>query len=447
LLRSLVVIFHLPSWLGKGTNILILKPLHSVVKIFYQLFFKYPFLGFYQVLRRGKKLLGTEETPTSSWQLRKHFRNKTPSRDLLPLAGTLLISLIVTMISNNTAGAVKPENFGKNNLLNTVVAPIETFTETDAESTDEVTEGPLTSLPSSSYYSGLAMVPSNINVQPETIPNLVTTTKDETALVAPINADASLFGSKRRAVINYNILPGDTLGGIAKRFNISVNTILWANNLTAYSTIKPGQTLKILPTSGVAHQLKKGETLSAVAKLYGITDLDNILEFNGLITASDLKIGETLIIPGGVKKSAVVATKPKTTTTSKTSGGPAAKISATKFQWPTTSYRITQYYGWRHTGLDIGNKVGQPIYAAEDGQVITAGWNAGGYGNYVIINHNNGLQTLYGHQSKILVAKGQWVTRGQVIGLIGNTGRSTGPHLHYEVRVNGSRLNPLNYIR
>jgi len=445
-LRLLVVIFHLPSWLTKAAKILIFQPFNKVVKIFYQLFLKYPLLGLYQILRRGKKLLLNSETPDSGWQLNKRFQTEVKRRNLLPLIGTVLICLLVILISKNSASAVKPENFGQNNLLNKVVAPIENFSENDAESAVQITEGPLTSLPSSSYYAGLAMVPENNISQTNIIPNLITTTQNETALVAPLNADASLFANKRRTIIDYPVVQGDTLGGIAKRFNLSVNTILWANNLTEYSTIRPGQILKILPTSGIAHQVKKSETLLAIAKLYGLTDINNILEFNGFISASDIKIGETIIIPGGVKKIALVPSKPKTTTTITTPSA-AAKITGAKLQWPTTSYRITQYYSWRHTGLDIGNKIGQAIYAAEDGQITTAGWNNGGYGNYVIINHGKGLQTLYGHQSKILVVKGQWVTRGQVIGLIGSTGRSTGPHLHFEVRLNGSRLNPLNYIR
>ena len=125
---------------------------------------------------------------------------------------------------------------------------------------------------------------------------------------------------------------------------------------------------------------------------------------------------------------------------------PAQPI-AGKLNWPTTSKRITQYFlGWRHSGLDIGVKVGQPVYAANDGVVITSGWNSGGYGYYVIIDHGNGFHTLYAHNSKNYVTKGERVKKGDVISASGSTGRSTGPHLHFEVRVNGNKVNPLDYL-
>ncbi len=259
--------------------------------------------------------------------------------------------------------------------------------------------------------------------------------------------------------IDYIVQAGDTLGGIAQKFDITVNTILWSNNLTWKSTIKPGTKIVILPASGLSYTIQKGDNLNTVAKKYQ-SELEKILSYNNLASAADIKIGDSIFIPDGIKptqivssyKAPTIANKPKGSAQQATYGDddlpPASDLSAnTKFLWPTLSHRVTQYFSWRHTGLDIGDKVGNPIYAAEDGKVQISGWNAGGYGNYVIINHGNGLQTVYGHASKLLVETGEAVSRGQVIALVGSTGRSTGPHLHLEVRLNGARKNPINYIK
>jgi len=257
--------------------------------------------------------------------------------------------------------------------------------------------------------------------------------------------------AQRTDTIEYTVQSGDVIGVIAEKFGISVNTILWENNLTWNSTIKPGQTLRILPNSGINHQVVSGDTVLSIAKKYQ-TDADKIVALNKLADASDIKIGDDLFIPDGVKPTQVVSSyKPRVTPVSAYSDEEVAPATVTdtgtKLLWPAGSSRITQYFSWVHTGLDIGDKVGNPIYAAEAGKVETAGWNNSGYGNYVIINHGNGIKTLYAHASKLLVKTGDTVSRGETIALIGSTGRSTGPHLHFEVRVNNSRKNPLNYIK
>ena len=238
---------------------------------------------------------------------------------------------------------------------------------------------------------------------------------------------------------------------------MTVNTILWANNLTWNSTIKPGAKLVILPSSGVDYEIKKGDNLNSVAKKYQ-ADLDKILAYNELSSVSDIRAGDLIFIPEGIKptqvvssyKAPTVANKPKNNPADVFSNEvvpPASDLSAnTKLLWPVLSHRITQYFSWRHTGLDVGDKVGNPIYASEDGKIERSGWSTG-YGYNVIINHGNGLETLYGHASKLLVKTGDTVSRGQVIALIGSTGWSTGPHLHMEVRVNGVRKNPISYIK
>ncbi len=264
--------------------------------------------------------------------------------------------------------------------------------------------------------------------------------------------------TKRSEIIYYTVKAGDVLGKIAEQFNITSNTLLWANNLTWSSTIKPGDKLTILPSSGINYEVQKGDTLAAIAKKYQ-ADGSKIISANQLANAGAIRSGDLLFIPDGIKPTKVqssyqppksIAKKPsKTETTNVYSDEDvpgSSSHSDTKLLWPLLSQRITQYYSWKHTGLDVGDKVGQPIYAAESGKVERAGWSTG-YGYNVVINHGNGLVTLYGHASKLLVKDGDTVSRGETIALIGNTGWSTGPHLHFEVRVNDSRKNPLNYIR
>jgi len=265
-----------------------------------------------------------------------------------------------------------------------------------------------------------------------------------------INIPEGQIPEKRGEILTYTVQAGDVISLIAEKFSISVNTLLWANDLSWNSTIKPGQKLEILPESGIAHEVKSGDNISSIAKKYQ-ADSDNIISANKLADASDIKIGDVLFVPGGIKPTQVVSSyKPKQTTAtySDEEVEPAQNIdTGTKLLWPAASHKITQYYSWRHTGLDIGDKTGKPIYAAESGKVEVSGWNKGGYGNYVIINHGNGIKTLYAHASKLLVKAGDSVSRGDTIALIGSTGRSTGPHLHFEVRINDARKNPLNYIR
>lgn len=266
----------------------------------------------------------------------------------------------------------------------------------------------------------------------------------------------------RNKVEDYTVASGDTLSGIAQKFGINMTTLLWANNLTVRSYIKPGDDLKILPVDGLTHKITRGDSLSRIAKKYN-SNVDSIVLQNNLVDAQDIRIGQELIIPGGEKPAPVRTVKSRYTPTTKStsvikstsSGYSAAKPTIakapaqnTRFVWPTAWRVITQYYSWRHTALDIDGHYHTPIYASEAGTVIVAqgGWN-GGYGLYIIIDHGGGLTSLYAHASKIFVKKGDRVERGEVIAMVGTTGRSTGTHLHYEVRENGRRVNPLRYTK
>ena len=248
----------------------------------------------------------------------------------------------------------------------------------------------------------------------------------------------------RDAIIKYAVKSGDTISNIASKFNISINTILWENKISGLSVIRPGDTLTILPTSGVSHTVKKNETMSSIAKQYS-AEVDELLAYNKLVSDKQLQIGQKLIVPGG---SITPPTRSVRSVTSVFTSAPSVGSVSSRiggFIWPTVSTHITQYYNWKHHALDIGSPVGLPIYASMAGNVTTAGWGTG-YGYYVIIDHGGGKRTLYAHMSKIYVEKGQEINQGVPIGAIGSTGWSTGPHLHFEIILNGAKVNPLSYL-
>ena len=226
----------------------------------------------------------------------------------------------------------------------------------------------------------------------------------------------------------YVVRKGDTLGEIAEMFGVSTNTIVWANNIKA-SSIKEGQELVILPISGVRHVVKSGDTIKSLATKYK-ADFDEILSYNGLATDAKIKPGDIVVIPDGV----ISATQ---TSLAKTSGSQTYPVYSGFYLRPIVGGRKTQgIHGYN--GVDLAPScrcVGDPIFASADGKVIISrtGYN-GGYGTYVVISHANGTQTLYAHMSKDNVSVGQSVEQGQVIGAVGSTGKSTGPHVHFEVR-------------
>ncbi len=250
----------------------------------------------------------------------------------------------------------------------------------------------------------------------------------------------------RDRVITYTVQPGDTVFDIAARFGITPETIMWSNPELEENPdwLPVGTEVVILPVSGVYHTVKEGDTIEKLAKKYkvdpsAITDYPlNHLE--GPPYA--LKPGQKLIIPGGQKPY-----KPKVVR-HYTGPIPAGAARGTGvFSWPIDGVLyITQYYWRLHRAIDIGVPEGTPVYAADSGFVVYAGWNDQGYGKLVIIDHRNGFMTYYAHLSVIKVKVGMSVRKGQVIGLSGNTGRSTGPHLHFEIRLNGIPRNPLGFL-
>ncbi len=297
------------------------------------------------------------------------------------------------------------------------------------------------------HDSSLALLTAAINSDPSPAQSATDLSVSEgSALIATVGIDGTVpleidHTSSSGSITTYTVQEGDSISAIAASHGVSVDTILWANGLTRKSAIRPGTTLVILPVSGVRHTVQKGETLAGIAKSLS-ADAEDIATYNGLEVGSGLVAGTVLIVPGG--EAPVVATKKPAVASSvkiKTGGsmgavravGNTSKV--VSLANPAPAGRVSQgIHGWN--GIDFAAPSGSPVLAAANGTVIISrmgGWN-GGYGNYIVIDHGDGTQTLYGHLSSDSVSVGQKVSRGQQIGGIGNTGKSTGYHLHFEVR-------------
>jgi murein DD-endopeptidase MepM/ murein hydrolase activator NlpD len=258
-------------------------------------------------------------------------------------------------------------------------------------------------------------------------------------------------------VYEHSVESGETLKSIADKYGLGkTSTIAWLNNMSEKDAIKPGQKLRILPVDGVLHKVKKGDTICSIARTYGLIDKGEdcgsgaqpIVDYPfNTFTDDDfgLQVGQYLVVPDGQMPQ---PDNPKTTAVARRLTPNAGVVSATgQFIWPASG-GITQGFAFYHKGFDIANRGGGPILAADSGKVVVAGWvDNSGYGNRVIIDHNNGFVTLYGHMSSVAVQVGQTVKRGDVVGQMGSTGRSTGVHLHFEVRLGGVNQNPGNYLK
>ncbi|MHB1161901.1 MAG: peptidoglycan DD-metalloendopeptidase family protein [Chloroflexota bacterium] len=277
----------------------------------------------------------------------------------------------------------------------------------------------------------------------------------------------------------YRVEPGDTMYRIAARFGVSPDTILSANGLSNPNSIAVGQTLLVLPVSGVAHQIKQGDSLSSIAALYGVA-APAIAEYNQIGPGDLLQAGQTILVPGGkvpapqptatptprptlaptptrVPPTPTPTPRPPTATPAPTSRPPASPPAPAaapappprgngQLAWPVAGV-ITQHFGTQgHEGLDIAAATGTPVRAAADGRVVNLQQSQGGYGWFLVIDHGNGIKSLYSHLSGFNVKLGDTVKRGQQVGAVGSTGRATGPHLHFEVRVNDRLVNPLSYL-
>lgn len=242
-------------------------------------------------------------------------------------------------------------------------------------------------------------------------------------------------------ILEYEVQKGDTLGSIAEKFGISIDTIKWANSLKTEKLIL-GQNLRIPPVTGIVHKVSPGDTVYSVSKKYK-TEAQKIVNFPANDFADldtfALNIGQIIFVPDGVMPEAAPVYRPALVPQFIAGAGG-------KFIWPAQG-KITQYPVSYHMAVDIANNATPPIGAGDGGMVSFAGCIKYGYGCHVIIDHADGYQTLYGHLSSYSVSVGDKVGRGQVIGKMGSTGRSTGIHLHFEVRKNGVLLNPLSFLK
>jgi murein DD-endopeptidase MepM/ murein hydrolase activator NlpD len=276
---------------------------------------------------------------------------------------------------------------------------------------------------------------------------------DSASVQQSINVGDNVFQTDvsqkpRDKVINYTVQKGDTVSTIAQKFGISQNTVRWANDLTGDS-LNVGDSLRILPVTGISYKVQKGDTVYSIAKKLD-TEAQKIVDFpfNDFANPETFSLveGQMLTVPDGIKPSqqpfikheVYIAQGPSTTS-----------FSGSGFTWPAHGV-ISQFATWYHMGLDITGSVGTPIVAAKSGTVVSVeigGWNYG-YGNNVIVDHGDGYKTLYAHMSNINVSAGQSVVGGStVLGGIGLTGRTTGAHVHFEVRNGNTAINPLPFLQ
>ncbi|MHC1781486.1 MAG: peptidoglycan DD-metalloendopeptidase family protein [Anaerolineaceae bacterium] len=272
-------------------------------------------------------------------------------------------------------------------------------------------------------------------------------------------------------VVQYTVVKGDTIFAIAKKFNLSPETILWGNyNILADNphALSPDQVLNILPTNGVYYEWHAGDGLNGVADFYGVTP-ESIVSYPGNrlnaetigdYAKPDIEVGSWLVIPEG-KREFVTWSAPRITRKDPSVArifGPGAcgpisdgNIGGGTFVWPTTMRFISGFDytpETNHYGIDIGGQEGNSIFATDSGVVVYAGWNDFGYGNVVVLDHGNGWQSLYAHLNSLTVSCGVSVFQGDVIGAMGSTGKSSGPHLHFEMTSDEyGRVNPKNFLQ
>jgi len=272
------------------------------------------------------------------------------------------------------------------------------------------------------------------------------------AIVRQVTLNTAIDQTVSYKISHYTVQRGDALFSIAKEYNIKPETLLWANSDALQDNpdnLRVGLTLDIPPTDGVYYQWQAGDTLDAIASKFKV-NADDILDWpgNNIDLANPIITpGTYVMVPGGqrelVQWIVPVVARGRSGTSSMAGASCDGPVGTGGFVWPANNHYLSGYdFSPTHLGIDIAAGLGAPIYAADSGVVVVAGWNSGGYGNVIMIDHGNGYSTVYGHLSQINVSLCQGVTQGQVIGLAGSTGNATGPHLHFEVRLDGRYVDP-----
>jgi murein DD-endopeptidase MepM/ murein hydrolase activator NlpD len=251
----------------------------------------------------------------------------------------------------------------------------------------------------------------------------------------------------------YVVRAGETLAEIAIRYNTTVDGIATASGISNPSRIYPGQVLTIPSPGAVArdypaesatsHTVQQGETMGGIALHYGVT-VSALTTANGITNPSRIYPGQVLSIPSASAGSA--STRYASYGPGLCSSVEVGRGGSGYFIRPMRGYVISQYFHPWHPGIDLAIPAGSKVYAADGGTVVYAGWNPAGYGNLIVLDHGNGWRTYYAHLSQINVECGEWVPRGSIIGASGNTGNSTGPHLHFEMLRYGIPVNPAGYL-
>jgi len=234
----------------------------------------------------------------------------------------------------------------------------------------------------------------------------------------------------------YTVRSEDSLATIARRFGLDMGTIISVNGISSASSLRPGAQLRIPNIDGLIQKVRAGDSISSISKRYKV-DATKIVDANDLGSAR-LIVGQSLFVPGA-----------------KLPDSEVKRALGERFAWPVRGplsspfgYRPDPFTGVRrfHAGIDIAVDAGTTVRAAMDGKVADVGYN-GNFGNYVILSHADGYQTLYGHLTKATVTVGTMLSQGSALGLSGNTGYSTGPHLHFGLFHRSLALNPLKYLK
>lgn len=326
-----------------------------------------------------------------------------------------------------------------------------------------------------SVYAGPAVTSGSISPTRAPLSDLNSipfqSTPKDTGIVRENTLHTSIPSRPRIDVVQYTVVKGDTLFGIADKFNLNPRTILFGNYATLRDTphsLRIGQVLNILPVDGTYYQWQGTENIDQVAKFFGV-DADTIVNYPGNHLDPDsigdhahpnIAAGTWLIVPGGTRDfiswSAPIGITRNNPAIARIMGpggcGPVngGAVGFGTFIWPSNRHYLSGYdYSpeTNHRGIDISGALGDAVYATDAGVIVYAGWNDYGYGNMLMIDHGNGWQSLYAHLSALNVVCGQSVGQGDVIGAIGSTGNSSGPHLHFELmNTIYGKVNPWNFL-